>query len=73
LALLYYFQYINFERRAYKDPIFFSEMEIPLPKFSLGRDSPGVELFDEKDSAKEEAQGFLEGSRWTSQLSLFPA
>jgi hypothetical protein len=40
--------------------------------FDLGRDSPGMELLDEKDSAKEEAQRFLEGSRWTSQLSLFP-
>jgi hypothetical protein len=40
--------------------------------FDLGRDSPGVELFDEKDSAEGKAQGFLEGSQWTSQLSLFP-
>jgi hypothetical protein len=40
--------------------------------FDLGRDSPGVELFDEKDSAEGKAQGFLEGSRWASQLSLFP-
>ena len=40
--------------------------------FDLGRDSPGVELFDEQDSAKGKAQGFLEGSRWASQLSLFP-
>jgi len=40
--------------------------------FDLGRDSPGLELFDEKGSAQEEAQGFLEGSRGASQLSLFP-
>jgi hypothetical protein len=40
--------------------------------FDLGRDSPGVELFDEQNSANGKAQGFLEGSRWASQLSLFP-
>jgi hypothetical protein len=40
--------------------------------FDLGRDRPGVELFDEKDSAEGKAQGFLEGSQWTSHLSLFP-
>jgi hypothetical protein len=40
--------------------------------FDLGRDSPGVELFDEKDTAEGRAQGFLEGSQWASQLSLFP-
>ena len=40
--------------------------------FDLGRDSPGVELLDEKDSAKEKAQEFPEGSRWANQLSLFP-
>ena len=40
--------------------------------FDLGRDGPGVELVDEKDSAQEEVQGFLEGLRWASQLSLFP-
>ena len=40
--------------------------------FDLGRDSPGVELFDEQNSANGKTQGFLEGSRWASQLSLFP-
>lgn len=40
--------------------------------FDLGRDSPGVELLDEKDSAGRRAQEFLEGSRWAGQLSLFP-
>ena len=39
--------------------------------FDLGRDSPGMELLHEKNSAKEKAQEFLEGSRWESQLSLF--
>ena len=41
-------------------------------QLDLGRDSPGVELFDEQNSANGKAQGFLEGSRWASQLSLFP-
>ncbi len=40
--------------------------------FDLGRDSPGVELPDEQDSTEGKAQGFLEGSRWAGQLSLFP-
>ena len=40
--------------------------------FDLGRDSPGVELFDEKNSVEGKAQGFVEGSRWAGQLSLFP-
>jgi len=40
--------------------------------FDWGRDSPGLEWHDEKDSAKEKAQDFLEGSLWASQLSLFP-
>ena len=40
--------------------------------FDLGRDSPGVELFDEQNLANGKAQEFLEGSRWASQLSLFP-
>jgi len=40
--------------------------------FDLGRDSPGVELLDEKDSTKGKAREFLEGSRCASQLSLFP-
>lgn len=40
--------------------------------FDMGRDSPGVEFLDEKDSAKGKAQEFPEGSRWASQLSLFP-
>jgi hypothetical protein len=40
--------------------------------FDLGRDSPGVELVDEKDSAQGKAQESLEGSCWASQLSLFP-
>ena len=40
--------------------------------FDWGRDSPGVELLDEKDSTEGKAQSFLEGSRWASQLSLFP-
>ena len=40
--------------------------------FDLGRDSPGVELLDEKDSTKGKAREFLEGSRWASQLLLFP-
>jgi hypothetical protein len=40
--------------------------------FDLGRDRPGVELLDEKDSAEGKAQGFLESSRWAGQLSLFP-
>ena len=40
--------------------------------FDLGRDSPGGELFDEKNSLEGKAQGFLEGSRWAGQLSLFP-
>ena len=40
--------------------------------FDLGRDSPGVELCDEKDLVEGKVQGVLEGSRWASQLSLFP-
>ena len=40
--------------------------------FDFGRDSPGVELLDAKDTAERKAQGFLEGSRWANQLSLFP-
>jgi len=40
--------------------------------FDFGRDSPGVELVDEKDFAEGGAQGFLGGSQWASQLSLFP-
>jgi hypothetical protein len=40
--------------------------------FDLGRDSPGVELVDETDSAQGKAQESPEGSCWASQLSLFP-
>ncbi len=40
--------------------------------FELGRDSPGVELFDERDWAQRKAGKSLEGSQGASQLSLFP-
>jgi hypothetical protein len=58
LALLYYFQYINFERRGYKDPIFFLGMEFLPPKSSipkwknLGNKGENTSIFKEKNNAE---------------------